>query len=82
MVAVTQTRPRAAAASSRRVPRWIVRLGWGVLIVLLVILLLPYLLVPLYRVVDPVSTLMLWRWATGRHVERTWVPIEIGRAHV
>jgi len=76
MVTATQTRPRAAAASTRRMPRWLVRLGWGVLIVLLVILLLPYLLVPLYRVVDPVSTLMLWRWATGRHVERTWVPID------
>jgi monofunctional glycosyltransferase len=75
MVTVTQTRPRAAAPA-RRTPRWLVRLGWGVLIVLLVILLLPYLLVPLYRVVDPVSTLMLWRWATGRHVERTWVPID------
>jgi len=41
-----------------------------------VILLLPYLLVPLYRVVNPVSTLMLWRWAIGARVERTYVPIE------
>jgi monofunctional biosynthetic peptidoglycan transglycosylase len=47
-----------------------------VLIVLLVILLLPYLLVPLYRVVDPVSTLMLWRWAHGARVERSFVPID------
>jgi monofunctional biosynthetic peptidoglycan transglycosylase len=42
---------------------------------LIVVLLLPYLLVPLYRVVDPVSTLMLWRWATGKRVVRTVVPI-------
>jgi len=28
------------------------------------LLILPYLLSLLYRVVDPVSTLMLWRWAT------------------
>ena len=40
------------------------------------ILLLPYALVPLYRVIDPVSTLMAWRWATGRRVERTFVPLQ------
>ena len=52
------------------------RLLWGALIVIVVILLLPYLLVPLYRVVNPVSTLMFWRWAHGARVERTFVPIE------
>jgi monofunctional glycosyltransferase len=40
------------------------------------ILLLPYLLVPLYRVITPVSTLMVWRWATGARVERRFVPLE------
>jgi monofunctional biosynthetic peptidoglycan transglycosylase len=39
-------------------------------------LLLPYLLVPLYRFVPPVSTLMLWRWATGARVEHVFVPID------
>ena len=39
------------------------------------VLLLPYLLTPLYRFVDPVSTLMLWRRATFARVERTWVPL-------
>jgi monofunctional biosynthetic peptidoglycan transglycosylase len=43
---------------------------------LALVLLLPYLLAPLYRFVNPVSTLMLWRWATGARVERTFVPIE------
>jgi monofunctional biosynthetic peptidoglycan transglycosylase len=47
-----------------------------VLIVLLAILSLPYLLVPLYRVVDPVSTLMLMRWAMGMRVEKNFVPID------
>jgi monofunctional biosynthetic peptidoglycan transglycosylase len=48
-----------------------------VCVVLIVILLVvPYLLVPLYRAVDPVSTLMLWRWATGARVERSWLPID------
>jgi monofunctional glycosyltransferase len=32
--------------------------------------------VPLYRFVNPVSTLMLWRWARGARVERIFVPIE------
>jgi monofunctional biosynthetic peptidoglycan transglycosylase len=40
-----------------------------------VVLALPYLIVPFYRSVDPVSTPMLWRWATGGRVERTFVPI-------
>ena len=52
--------------------RWTRRLA----IALAVVLLLPYLIVPLYRVVDPVSTLMLWRWATGARVTRTAVPLE------
>jgi monofunctional biosynthetic peptidoglycan transglycosylase len=37
--------------------------------VLAILLLAPYALVPLYRVVDPVSTVMLWRMATGQRVE-------------
>jgi monofunctional biosynthetic peptidoglycan transglycosylase len=37
---------------------------------------LPYLLVPLYAVVTPVSTPMLWRWLTGARVERVVVPLE------
>ena len=75
MTLATQTRPRAPAPAPRA-PRWISRLSWTVLVVIVLILLLPYLLVPLYRVVNPVSTLMLWRWAHGARVERTFVPIE------
>jgi monofunctional glycosyltransferase len=37
--------------------------------------LLPYVLVPFYRFINPVSTLMLWRWASGQRVERTFVPL-------
>ncbi len=68
-------RPRPAVPQSRQ-RRWPARLAWGVLIAVVFVLLLPYLLVPLYRVVDPVSTLMLWRWARGARVERSFVPIE------
>ncbi len=45
-------------------------------VALLAFLLLPYLLVPLYRFADPVSTVMLWRWMTGARVERHWMPLE------
>jgi membrane peptidoglycan carboxypeptidase len=44
-------------------------------VIVLVLLALPYLIAPFYRFVDPVSTPMLWRWATGGRVERTFVPI-------
>ena len=44
-------------------------------IVVLVVLLLPYLIAPLYRFVEPVSTPMLWRWVTGKRVERIVVPL-------
>ena len=39
------------------------------------ILLLPYALTPLYAVLRPVSTLMLWRQVTGEPVRRTYVPM-------
>src|SRR2546421_10724152 len=44
-------------------------------IAILAVLLLPYAIAPFYRIVDPVSTLMLWRRATGARVERTWMPL-------
>src|SRR5215468_2610391 len=40
------------------------------------LLILPYVLAPLYRFVDPVSTLMLWRWAKRARVERVVTPID------
>jgi len=75
MTLATQRRPRPATAPARP-RRWLRRLAWSVLIVLLAVLLLPYLLVPLYRVVNPVSTLMLARWATGMRVEKSFVAID------
>jgi len=47
----------------------------AVLLVVVILLVLPYLIAPLYRVVDPVSTLMLWRWARGERVVRIWTPL-------
>src|SRR4051794_28040806 len=47
----------------------------GLALAVLVVLLLPYLITPVYLGVNPVSTLMLWRWATGAPVVRTSTPL-------
>jgi monofunctional glycosyltransferase len=39
----------------------------------LALLLVPYLVAPLYRAGHPVSTLMAWRYATGAPVSRQWI---------
>jgi monofunctional glycosyltransferase len=44
-------------------------------LVILALLLLPYLVAPLYRVINPVSTVMLWRQLSGARVEHRFVPI-------
>jgi monofunctional biosynthetic peptidoglycan transglycosylase len=49
------------------------RLVRNLLLILLAVLLLPYLLAPLYRAGHPVSTLMTWRWLSGAPVSRQWV---------
>jgi monofunctional glycosyltransferase len=49
-------------------------LRW-VIAVVVVLIALPYLMTPVYLFVRPASTLMLWRWITGAHVERTWVSL-------
>jgi monofunctional glycosyltransferase len=52
-----------------RTIRWLV-------VALAILILVPYLIAPLYRVINPVSTLMMSRWILGKRVERTWVPID------
>jgi monofunctional biosynthetic peptidoglycan transglycosylase len=47
-----------------------------VLIVGLGLVILPYLIAPLYLFVRPVSTPMAWRSLTGARVERVWAPID------
>jgi monofunctional biosynthetic peptidoglycan transglycosylase len=44
-------------------------------VALAILVLLPYLLAPLYRLVDPVSTPMIARWLLGKRVERIVVPL-------
>src|SRR5690349_12016535 len=52
--------------------RWLRRAA----IVAAFLLLAPYVLTLFYAFVPPVSTPMLWRWATFQQVNRTYVPIE------
>jgi monofunctional glycosyltransferase len=68
------TAPPAPSSAAPRRPLW--RWLRIAVIAIVLVLLIPYALVPLYRVVEPVSTLMLWRRAKGARVERTVVPIE------
>jgi len=57
-------------------PRSVVfRVVRAVVVAVLIVLLLPYLIAPFYRVVDPVSALMMWRRATGARVEQAWIPL-------
>jgi monofunctional biosynthetic peptidoglycan transglycosylase len=49
------------------------RVARNLLLILLVALLLPYLLAPLYRAGHPVSALMAWRWLKGAPVTRQWI---------
>ena len=62
------------SSGSRR--KTVFRLVRWLIAAVVAVLLLPYLLTPLYRVVDPVSTPMLARWAVGKRVDRTVVPLE------
>ena len=62
-----------SAASPRKTAFRLVR--W-LIVAVAALILLPYLIAPLYRVVDPVSTLMLGRWILGKRVERTMVPLD------
>jgi len=54
-----------------RIPRPLRAVGFAVLLLLA----LPYVLTPLYAVVEPVSTVMLWRRIAGERVERQYVPL-------
>jgi monofunctional glycosyltransferase len=64
---------RAAAWSSANSP--LRRIFTLLVIAAAVLVLIPYAIAPFYRVIDPVSTPMLWRWATGQRVERIFLPL-------
>jgi monofunctional biosynthetic peptidoglycan transglycosylase len=66
---MSPAKPRRSRPKRFRLLRWLAG-------IVLVVLLLPYLIAPAYRFVQPVSTLMLWRWFTGARVTRIWVPLD------
>ncbi len=73
---LTEPAPPGPPAPVRRRPRPLRRAaGWLARAVLLVVA-VPALLVPLYLVVPPFSTLMLRDTLAGRPVERSYVPLE------
>ncbi len=68
--------PRAHRSGTRSTGFGLRRLAALSVAIALVLALAPYAIAPLYRVVNPVSTLMLWRWMTGQRVERIVVPLD------
>ena len=68
-----QVQGHAVAETARNQKPRILRIARNLLLMLLAVLLLPYLLAPLYRLGHPVSTLMAWRWLTGAAVSRQWI---------
>jgi monofunctional glycosyltransferase len=71
-----RTRHRMSVAYDiLRLPR-VARPLRAVCLAVLLLFLLPYGLTLLYAVVDPISTVMLWRRLSGERVERQYVPIE------
>jgi len=64
----------SAAYDILRLPR-ITRALRAVGFAMLLLLLLPYVLTPLYAVIDPGSTVMFWRRISGERVQRIYVPL-------
>jgi monofunctional biosynthetic peptidoglycan transglycosylase len=60
----------------RRFARVMGRLLRIVVLVVLGLVLLPYAVTPLYLLINPVSTPMLFRWVTGQRMARTFVPLD------
>jgi len=50
-------------------------IGWAVRLVLALVM-VPVILVPLYTVVRPVSTLMAWNAVTGAGADRRWIALD------
>jgi monofunctional glycosyltransferase len=64
-------RPRKRFTFAHKLLRLLRATGFAVL----VLLVLPYLIVPIYAVGKPVSMVMLWRQLTGERMQRQYVPL-------
>lgn len=51
------------------------RLIRRLIVIVVLVLLVPYVLTPLYSGGHPVSALMAWRWVTGSPVARDWIDL-------
>lgn len=71
MSAVAEKSGKSAGKPGRLARIW--RLLWRVA---LIVVLLPVVLIPVYRLVPPVSTLMVYSALTGQGMDRTWVPLD------
>jgi monofunctional glycosyltransferase len=69
--------PMSVALPQTSARGWLLRVIRVLAVGCAFLLMLPYLLTPLYRVIDPVSTLMLWRWMKRDRVERVVTPIDL-----
>ncbi len=67
----------SASSGSRPKPHAVRRVFRAAILLVAAVLLLPYALTPLYLVVNPVSTPMIWRWLSGARVERSYVPLSV-----
>ncbi len=68
-MSVIAERPSARLGTLRRIWRVVWRIA-------LALALVPVVLVPVYRFVDPLSTLMIYDRLTGVSVRRDWVPLD------
>lgn len=66
---------RPPAKKKPSLARRVLRLLRPVALAMLALLLLPYALTPLYAVLEPASTVMIWRRMVGERVERIYVPL-------
>ncbi len=68
-------RRRRTAKKRKARPLWLRILRWAALVIAILVA-IPMVLTPLYRVAAPVSTLMIWRGVTGHEVTRDWVTLD------
>jgi monofunctional biosynthetic peptidoglycan transglycosylase len=75
------TRKKRRRRKRKTRPWWLRVLCWAGLVAAILVA-IPLLLTPLYRVAAPVSTLMLWRGLTGHEVTRDWVTLDRVSPHL
>ncbi len=71
------TKRKRQAKTAGGVRGLLARVPWRLIgRVAIVLVLIPLVLTPVYRFVNPVSTLMIWERVTGTAVERDWVSFD------